>query len=105
MRPWRLICLSIPNEGAIAKNLHLAASNSYMGSILTCYFRQLGTVFQQAGITVTSENKKEIDRTIQRIVGMEGKHCPEVWAEVKKRIKQNDSEFIEELKFAWNNRG
>ncbi len=87
-----------------AKNLHEANNNWYSGSILTCYFRQLGDVFKKAGIVVDSENRREIDKIIQHIVGMEGKHCPEIWTEVKKRIKENNSEFAKELKFAWENR-
>jgi len=71
---------------------------------VTCYFRHLGEIFQKAGIAVTSQNRKEIDKVMQRLVGMDGKHCPEVWREVKKRVKESKSEFILELKSAWENR-
>jgi hypothetical protein len=31
---------------------------------MTCYFRHLKEIFKKAGIEVTSENKREVDRTI-----------------------------------------
>ena len=71
---------------------------------MTCYFRQLREIFQKAGITVTTQNKKEIDRIIKGIVGTEGKNCPEVWREVKKRVITNETEFVEELKLGWINK-
>jgi len=40
---------------------------------MTCYFRHLQHVFRKAGIEVTSENKREIDRAIHDIVGVEYK--------------------------------
>ena len=71
---------------------------------LTCYFRHLKEVFRQAGISVTTENRKEIDNIIQQLIGLKEKPCPEVWREVKKRINENKSDFAEDLKFAWENR-
>lgn len=49
-------------------------------------------------------NREEIDKTIQSVVGLEGKHCPEVWKEVRSRIQENEAEFIDALKSAWVNR-
>lgn len=71
---------------------------------MTCYFRQLKHVFEKAGIEVTSENRKEIDRVIQKITGTERMHCPDVWREVKKRITEDEAGFVSELKDAWNRR-
>ena len=31
---------------------------------MTCYFRNLKEIFTRAGIEVTSENKRKVDRTI-----------------------------------------
>lgn len=53
---------------------------------MTCYFRRLQGIFQKAGIEVTEENKREIDKAIHAIVGVEYKNCPTAWREVKKRI-------------------
>lgn len=71
---------------------------------MTCYFRQLEEIFQKAGISLTAMNREEIDKTIQSVVGLEGKHCPEVWKEVRSRIQENEAEFIDALKSAWVNR-
>jgi len=35
---------------------------------MTCYFRHPQEVFEKAGIEITSENKREIDRLIHGIV-------------------------------------
>jgi len=70
---------------------------------VTCYFRHLRQVFEKAGIEVTSENKRDIDRVIHRIVGVEYKNCPDAWREVKKRIAEDEEDFTSKLKEALSN--
>lgn len=67
---------------------------------MTCYFRHLQDVFRKAGIVITNENKKEVDRAIHGIVGVQYKDCPATWREVKKRIATNEEDFILKLKEA-----
>jgi len=67
---------------------------------MTCYFRHLKDAFEKAGIKVTNENKRKIDKVIHEIVGVEYKHCPEVWREVKKRLVSDKDGFVLELKEA-----
>jgi len=67
---------------------------------MTCYFRHLQDVFKKAGIDVTSENKREIDRVIHGIVGVGYKNCSAAWREVKKRIAENEESFVSKLKEA-----
>ena len=64
---------------------------------MTCYFRHLKEFFAETGITITKENKKEIDRIIHNIVGVEYKNCSATWKEVKKRIANNKEDFVSEL--------
>jgi hypothetical protein len=65
---------------------------------MTCYFRHLKPIFEKAGITITKENKKDVDRVIHSIVGVEYKNCPATWKEVKKRIAENEESFVKMLK-------
>ena len=65
---------------------------------MTCYFRHLNDVFDKAGVTVTKENKKDVDRAIHSIVGIEYKNCPATWKEVKKRIAEDEESFVNTLK-------
>jgi hypothetical protein len=65
---------------------------------MTCYFRHLNDVFDKAGVTVTKENKQDIDRVIHSIVGVEYKNCPATWKEVKKRIAEDEESFVNTLK-------
>ena len=67
---------------------------------MTCYFRHIQHVFEKAGIEVTSENKREVDRVIHGIVGVEYKNCPATWREVKKRIAGDEDGFVSKLKEA-----
>ena len=69
---------------------------------MTCYFRHLQEVFQKAGIEVTNENKRQIDKVIHAIVGVEYKNCPAAWKEVKKRIAKDEGHFVSELKERWS---
>jgi hypothetical protein len=75
-----------------------------MGAIdMTCYFRHLQQVFKKAGIKVTSENKRKIDKAIHSVVGVEYKNCPAAWREVKRRIAKDEDDFVAELKKALAN--
>ncbi|MCZ2808597.1 MAG: hypothetical protein O2V44_04490 [Candidatus Bathyarchaeota archaeon] len=65
---------------------------------MTCYFRHLKDVFKKAGIEVTKDNKREIDRVIHCIVGVEYKNCSTVWKKVKKKIIDDEAIFVSKLK-------
>lgn len=71
---------------------------------MTCYFRHLQHVFKRAGIEVTSDNKREIDRVIHVIVGVKYKNCPAAWKGVKKRIAEDEEGFVSELKEAFESK-
>lgn len=65
---------------------------------MTCYFRHLKDVFKKAGIEVTRDNKRVLDRMIHDFVGVEYKNCSPTWREVKKRILEDEEGFIAMLK-------
>jgi hypothetical protein len=69
--------------------------------VMTCYFRHLQPIFEKAGIKVTTENKKELDKIIHSIVKVEYKNCPTTWKEVKKLIAEDEDNFVSKLKAAW----
>jgi molecular chaperone GrpE (heat shock protein) len=71
---------------------------------VTCYFRHLKQVFEKAGIEVTSENRKELDKVIHSIVGVKYKNCPDAWKQVKSLISEDEATFVSKLKVAWENR-
>ena len=64
---------------------------------MTCYFRHLKAVFEKAGVEVTKANKREIDRIIHGIVGVEYKNCSTTWKEVKKKLAEDEKAFITTL--------
>lgn len=66
---------------------------------MTCYFRHMKDVFSRAGIEVTKENKKALDRAIHSYVGVEYKDCSSSWKEVKK-LAEDEEAFIAMLKNA-----
>jgi molecular chaperone GrpE (heat shock protein) len=68
---------------------------------VTCYFRHLQQIFEKAGIEVTNENKKELDKIIHNIVKIEYKNCSATWKEVKKRIAEDEDNFVVKLKAEW----
>ncbi len=70
---------------------------------MTCYFRHLGVVFVKAGITVTPENRKQLDNVIHDLVHVDYKSCPDAWRAVKARLAEDEAGFIEALKRAWEN--
>jgi hypothetical protein len=69
---------------------------------MSCYFRHLQDIFNEAGIKITPTNKKEVDQAIHRIVKVTYKNCPETWKEIKLEIAdvKKRKEFIQKLKKA-----
>ncbi|KON34623.1 hypothetical protein AC477_00205 [miscellaneous Crenarchaeota group-1 archaeon SG8-32-1] len=65
---------------------------------MTCYFRHLKTVFEKAGITITIENKGKIDKAIHQIAGIKYKNCSATWKVVKKKIIEDEENFVKTLK-------
>jgi hypothetical protein len=58
-------------------------------------------VLDEAGIEITKENKKDVDRIIHGLVDVEYKNCSSAWKGVKEHIKGDDKakkQFIEKLK-------
>lgn len=64
---------------------------------MTCYFRHLDKVFKKAGIEVTNQNKRTIDRVIHEIVGVEYKDCSATWKKVKERLAEDEAAFMSRL--------
>ncbi len=69
---------------------------------MSCYFRHLKDIFAEAGIEVTSANKKELDKAIHQVVNISYKDCPATWREIKSGIvdMKKRKEFIRKLKKA-----
>jgi hypothetical protein len=68
---------------------------------MSCYFRHLKDVFEEAGIQVTPANRKEIDKVIHATVGLTKKHCPSAWAKVKQEFLTDEKKrriLVRELK-------
>ena len=54
---------------------------------MSCYFRHMKDILDEAGIEVTPNNKKAIDQAFHQIVGVSYEDCPTTW----KRLKQEPS--------------
>jgi hypothetical protein len=55
-------------------------------------------VFAEAGVEVTKENRKEIDRKIHELLGVEYKDCSTTWKHVKARLAEDREAFVNELR-------
>ncbi len=51
---------------------------------MSCYFRRLNDIFDEAGIEITASNRKQVDLTIRKILGTD--HCPDTWKKLKQEI-------------------
>ena len=68
---------------------------------MSCYFRHVKNILDEAGIEVTPSNKKEIDRAFHQIVGVTYKNCPETWERLKQKLigdEQKRRELIQKLR-------
>jgi len=61
---------------------------------MSCYFRHIKDILNEAGIEVTPGNKKQIDQAIHNIVEVTYKDCPATWR------KQKQRDFITKLQNA-----
>lgn len=70
---------------------------------MSCYFRHLKDLFQEAGIEVTPANKKQLDQAFHRIVRVEYKDCPSTWKRLKQELAgdpQKRQELVRKLQAA-----
>jgi hypothetical protein len=51
--------------------------------MMSCYFRHMKDLLQEAGVEVDQQNKKDIDRAIHDIAGVTYKDCSQTWRKVK----------------------
>lgn len=57
---------------------------------MTFYFRHLKDILNEAGIEVTTSNKKQIDRIIHEIAEVTYKNCSATWKRLKQEIVANE---------------
>lgn len=70
---------------------------------MSCYFRHLKDILNEAGIEVTPSNRKQIDQAVHDIVEVTYKNCPATWKKLKHQIagdEQMRREFIKKLQNA-----
>lgn len=70
---------------------------------MSCYFRHLKNIFNEAGIEVNAGSRKEIDKAFHEIVGVAYKNCPSAWKKLKQEIMNNEQkrqELIRKLRSA-----
>ncbi|MGY5863724.1 MAG: hypothetical protein RTV41_03920 [Candidatus Thorarchaeota archaeon] len=54
-------------------------------------------IFTEIGVEVTPENKKDIDKALHKLLGVEYKNCSTSWKEIKKRLVEDESGFMKDL--------
>jgi hypothetical protein len=66
---------------------------------MSCYFRHLNEIFNEAGIVVTPNTRKQIDQAIHQVVGVTYKECPQAWKMLKQIMgdEQKRQDFIKKL--------
>ena len=69
---------------------------------MTCYFRnsRMTELFEEIGVEVTKENKKEIDKIIHEMLSVEYKNCAATWKLVRKRLEEDGEGFKKRLQDA-----
>ena len=70
---------------------------------MSCYFRHIKDILDEAGIQMSPGNKKQIDQAIHQIVQVTYKDCPVTWEKLKQEIlsdEQKRQDFIRELQNA-----
>jgi hypothetical protein len=50
---------------------------------MSCYLRHVKDLLAEAGIEVTRDNRKRIDRAFHELAGVKYKDCPATWRKLK----------------------
>ncbi|MBI4302869.1 MAG: hypothetical protein HY665_00815 [Chloroflexi bacterium] len=77
--------------------------DAFNGFHMSCYFRHLKGVFDEAGITVVSSNRQQIDQAIHQFLGVAYKDCPVTWRHFKQEImadKHKREELVAKLRMS-----
>jgi len=70
---------------------------------MSCYLHNLKDILNEAGVEITADNRKQIDRAIHEIVNTTYKDCPGTWKQVKQKLAASEAEkraFVKKLKAA-----
>ena len=70
---------------------------------MSCYFRHIKDILNEAGIEVSLSNKKQLDSVIHDIVEVPYKDCPTAWRKLKEQIvgdEKKRKDLVEKLKDA-----
>jgi len=79
----------------------LGSGSSSVGLVvseMTCYFRHITRLLEEIGVEVTKENKRDIDRQIHELLGVDYKDCSTTWKAVKQRIAEDEQGFVSSIK-------
>ena len=64
---------------------------------MTCYFRHMKEIFAELGLEVTPDNKRDIDKQIHKLLGVDYKNCSATWKEIKRRKEADEAGFMTAL--------
>jgi len=70
---------------------------------MSCYFRHIKDILEEAGVTVDPANKKTIDQAFHQIVGTNYKDCPATWKALKQTYLVDEKkrhELVQKLQAA-----
>ena len=70
---------------------------------MSCYFRHLKDILEEAGIVVDPSHRRRIDQVIHELAGTTYKDCPVTWRKLKQDIlsdKVRRQEFALKLRDA-----
>ena len=65
---------------------------------MSCYFRHINDILQEAGINVNAKNKTQIDQAIHQILGTSYKDCPATWKIIKQQLKEDEQKRLDFIK-------
>ena len=70
---------------------------------MSCYFRHLNDILNEAGIVITSKNTRQIDQAIHDIAKVRYKDCLATWRKLKREILADERKrqnFVKKLQNA-----
>jgi hypothetical protein len=65
---------------------------------MSCYFRHINDILQEAGININAKNRTHIDQAIHQILGTSYNNCPATWKIIKQQLKGDEQKRLDFVK-------
>ncbi len=65
---------------------------------MSCYLHHLDDVLNEAGLRVTTKNRKKMDEVIHKVAGIRYKSCPAAYKRIKEMLAEDREGVVKRIR-------